>query len=190
MTPVCNIPGRFLSIYDPTPTDPSYFSNLGTLCLFGARYCTELPALGQMECLKVLEIVRFDSIVTVGPEFYRNIDSSNNKKAFASLQKLEISGMPQLRQLMPPSMDDGEGQAFPLLQELHMEYCWELERILPQYLLPSLTMLKTTKLVDSIPRAASINVMQLGDDLRLDRSPSVLYNLKLRAISYILWTPF
>ncbi|KAJ4828519.1 hypothetical protein Tsubulata_013239, partial [Turnera subulata] len=167
------------------------FSKLSTLCLVGARNCTMLPALGQLQFLKELVIARFDSIVTIGPEFYGNIFNSN-KKAFASLQKLTISTVPQLQQLMPP-MDDVKGQAFPLLQELRMEDCPKLETILPHYLLPSLSVLDTTdgqmkQLVASLPKAPRIRSMRFVDHLGYYKLASGLHNLKVHGSESTLET--
>ncbi|KAJ4825439.1 hypothetical protein Tsubulata_037314 [Turnera subulata] len=161
------------------------FSNLSTLSLTRGRYCTELPPLGQLQSLKELSISGCDRIVTVGPELYGNCSSS--KKAFASLQKLKISKMTQLQLLMPPT-DGGKCQAFPLLRELHMEDCPKLKRILPDYCLPSLTVLETTGRVDSFPRAPSIYVFRFADSSRLEKSPTGLYKLEVKGFSYTMDT--
>ncbi|KAJ4849940.1 hypothetical protein Tsubulata_903813 [Turnera subulata] len=70
------------------------FSELISLHLRGGRHCSELPALGQLEQLKELEIECFDSILRVGPEFYGN---SGNKRAFPSLEKLAILSCREFR---------------------------------------------------------------------------------------------
>ncbi|KAJ4826985.1 hypothetical protein Tsubulata_034242 [Turnera subulata] len=121
------------------------FSKLTSLHLNGGSQFTELPALGQLQLLTELKIECFDSIVRVGPEFYGN---SSNERSFASLQKLTFSKMPRLQQLMPPPIlddNDGQGRAFPLLQELRMEHCPVLQTVVPillDYPLPSLTLLE------------------------------------------------
>ncbi|KAJ4828518.1 hypothetical protein Tsubulata_013238 [Turnera subulata] len=138
---VHNYPGvRF-----PNWLGENCLSKLTSLYLHRGRHCSELPALGQLELLKELRIEHFDSIVSIGPEFY-GINSSN-KKAFLSLEKLTFSIMPSLKQLTPPPIldDDGQVRAFPLLQELFMKHCMVLETvvpILPHYPLPSLTLLE------------------------------------------------
>ncbi|KAJ4829595.1 hypothetical protein Tsubulata_015424 [Turnera subulata] len=128
------------------------FSKLTSLYLRGGRHCSELPALGQLELLKELQIECFDSIVRIGPEFYGN---SSSKRSFPSLEKLTFSKMPLLQQLMPPPIldeDDGQGRAFPLLQELRMEHCQV-----------------------PVPESGSNEIHKVGTYLRLSKLSSGLY---------------
>ncbi|KAJ4829597.1 hypothetical protein Tsubulata_015431, partial [Turnera subulata] len=170
-----------LDIYDfrgtrfPEWLGEECFSKLSTLCLGGARNCTMLPTLGQLQFLKELVIARFETI-----------------KAFASLQKLTISAMPQLQQLMPPT-NDVKGQAFALLRELRMEDCPKLETMFPHYLLPSLSVLDTTdgqmqQLVASLPKALRIRSMRFVDHLGLYKLASGLHNLKVHGFESTLET--
>ena len=63
--------------------DPS-FLNLGSLKLWGCGNCSTLPPLGQLPCLKLLEISDMKGVVRVGGEFYGN-SSFSLQPSFPSL---------------------------------------------------------------------------------------------------------
>ncbi|KAJ4828514.1 hypothetical protein Tsubulata_013232, partial [Turnera subulata] len=168
------------------------FSMLTSLHLSGGRHCSELPVLAQLKLLKELKIAYFDSIVSIGPEFY-GINSCN-KKSFPSLEKLAFLNMPRLQQLMPPPrtshhlpvMDDDEH--CPVLETIEsvagiestvsLEDSDALEELSKHMhsLLPSLTELTLsfcTKL-RSFPGGglpSSIEILKISDCPGIESSP-------------------
>ncbi|KAJ4824454.1 hypothetical protein Tsubulata_039677 [Turnera subulata] len=158
------------------------FSNLASLTLSNSRHCSHLPALGQLEFLKNLEIDGFSSVEKVGSEFYGNCNL--NKKPFASLEKLTFSRMPRLQELVSPVHNDECG-AFPLLQELRVKYCPEVRKILPNYHLPCLVIFESVelqKLVAPMPRSPVMNVISFGSNVHLTKLPSGRYSLSVRQL--------
>ncbi|KAJ4836596.1 hypothetical protein Tsubulata_030483, partial [Turnera subulata] len=150
------------------------FSNLASLTLSNSRHCSHLPALGQLESLKNLEIDGFSSVEKVGPEFYGNCNL--NKKPFASLEKLTFSRMPRLQELVSPVHNDECG-AFPLLQELRVKYCPEVRKILPNYHLPCLVILESV--LPMLVAPTVMNVINFGSNVHLTKLPSGRYRLSV-----------
>ncbi|KAJ9136044.1 hypothetical protein P3X46_033158 [Hevea brasiliensis] len=138
----------------------SSFSNIETLGLRGCKYCCSLPPVGQLRFLRVLSIEAFEELVSVGPEFYGNCTSK--EKPFRSLEVLIFKDMPRWQEWVP-YVDNDDGVAFPLLQQLEIVYCPNLTQALPIHL-PSLTeliILGCDKLLVSFPIAPAIRDIKL-----------------------------
>ena len=71
----------------------SSFSKMVSIVLSNFDYCFSLPPLGQLPNLKNLQINRFDAILSVGLEFYRN--DSSMIKPFSALGCLTFENMPE-----------------------------------------------------------------------------------------------
>ncbi|KAJ9189137.1 hypothetical protein P3X46_000467 [Hevea brasiliensis] len=154
----------------------SSFSTLVKLKLYGCRYCSSLPPLGQLASLKELDMLSFYGVPAVGPEFYGNCTS--NEKPFRSLEILSFADFPEWYELIPCV------GAFSCLQELHIFNCPFLTKALPTHL-PSLTKLQIDgcqQLVVSFPPTPSIVDMVIEDDsrdVRLEKLASGLYGLRV-----------
>ncbi|XP_062113828.1 putative disease resistance protein At3g14460 [Humulus lupulus] len=110
------------------------FSNIVDINLRGSRHCSNLPPLGQLPSLKILHISAFDSVTTVGAEFYGN--SSAKKKPFSSLEILIFEHMSAWKQWH--SMQTEDAATYGKLKTLEIKYCPKLIGELPRFL-PSLT---------------------------------------------------
>ncbi|XP_062080038.1 putative disease resistance protein At3g14460 [Humulus lupulus] len=86
------------------------FNNIVDIKLSGSQHCSNLPPLGQLPSLKILHISSFDSVTTVGAEFYGN--SSAKKKPFSSLEILIFKNCHYFEAL---SMSDGQCQELTYL---------------------------------------------------------------------------
>jgi Leucine-rich repeat (LRR) protein len=112
--------------------------------------CTSLPPLGQLASLELLSIEEFDKVETVGSEFYGNCTTM--KKPFESLKTLSFRRMREWREWIS---DEGSREAFPLLEELHIEQCPNLAKALPSHHLPRVTRLTISgceQLATPLPR--------------------------------------
>ncbi|XP_060960347.1 putative disease resistance RPP13-like protein 1 [Cannabis sativa] len=112
------------------------FSNIVKVSLRGCPHCSNLPPLGQLPLLKHLCISGFNSVVTVGAEFYGN---SSGRKPFSSLETLSFSNMLSWEQWH--SMQTEEVSTYGKLKELVIKDCPKLIGKLPHFL-PSLTNIK------------------------------------------------
>ncbi|XVF83207.1 hypothetical protein PTKIN_Ptkin16aG0115500 [Pterospermum kingtungense] len=151
-------------------------SNVVSLELRGCKYCTCLPPLGQLSCLKSLSIEGFARVETVGDTFYRHCDASG--KPFPSLESLSFVKMPKWKEWICST------DAFGHLQELYITGCTKLTRSLPEHL-PSLKILEIKecrKLGGFLPRAAP-RICQLEllncDALQLEPLPCGLRKFRI-----------
>lgn len=157
----------------------SSFSRIVSMELSRCKYCTSLPPLGQLGSLKELLVRGFEGLAVVGREFYGSCMSV--RKPFGSLESLTLSMMPEWREWI----SDQGMQAFPCLQKLCISGCPNLRKVLSNHLLPSLTTLEIEgckQLVTSIPRCPIIDELKLDDDSRhllLGRLPSGMHSLKV-----------
>ncbi|RVW93670.1 putative disease resistance protein RGA3 [Vitis vinifera] len=106
------------------------FSNLVSLQLSNCGNCSTLPPLGQLACLKRLEISDMKGVVGVGSEFYGN-SSSSHHPSFPSLQTLSFKKMYNWEKWLCCGGVCGE---FPCLQELSIRLCPKLTGELPMHL--------------------------------------------------------
>ena len=122
------------------------FSNMVEVHLIGCKSCCFLPPFGQLPSLRKLKILAFDSVVTVGSEFYSC--GSSVTKPFRSLEILDLRFMFELKEWSFIEVE--EGGVFPRLRELYLEGCPKLNVRLPDYL-PSLTMLQVWRCRQLMP---------------------------------------
>ncbi|XP_006340388.1 putative disease resistance RPP13-like protein 1 [Solanum tuberosum] len=112
------------------------FHKLMELSLSYCQGCDSLPALGQLPCLKFLNIRGMHQITEVSEEFYGSLSIT---KPFKSLEELEFAEMPEWKQWHVL----GKGE-FPLLEQLSIEDCPKLIGKLPENL-SSLKRLRISK---------------------------------------------
>nr|POE71262.1 putative disease resistance rpp13-like protein 1 [Quercus suber] len=140
------------------------FSNMVSIRLANCKYCSSLPSLGHLPVLKKLYIQGFHFVLRVDREFYG--DASSTTKPFRSLEVLSFRDMPEWQEwfLFEGEHEDGVG-VFSTLKELCISECPKLSGGLPSQL-PSLIKLliaKCQQLVASVPRAPTLNELQLSD---------------------------
>ncbi|XP_065634460.1 putative disease resistance RPP13-like protein 1 [Quercus suber] len=159
------------------------FSNMMSIQLVNCKYCSSLPPLGHLPVLKRLHVQGFHFVSHVDREFYG--DGSSTTNHFRSLEVLSFKDMPEWQEwfLFEGEYED-EGGVFSTLKELCIIECPKLSSGLPS-LLPSLIELKIKKcqqLVASIPRASTLNRLELSDcdKVVLKESPPKLDYLKIR----------
>ncbi|XP_030940298.1 putative disease resistance protein RGA3 [Quercus lobata] len=112
--------------------DLSLFHNLIHIILNSCEECEEVPTLGHLPCLRVLEIEGMGKVRSIGSEFYGNSDGSyrNATTLFPALRILKLEYMSNLEEWK----DAGEVlSVFPCLEELTIRYCEKL-RYLPDSL--------------------------------------------------------
>ncbi|XP_075647118.1 putative disease resistance RPP13-like protein 1 [Castanea sativa] len=159
------------------------FSNMTSIQLVNCKYCSALPPLGHLPVLKRLYVQGFHFVSHVNREFYG--DGSSTTKPFRSLEVLSFKDMPEWQEwfLFEGEYED-EGEVFSALKELCIIECPKLSCGLPSQL-PSLIKLRIEKcqqLVASIPRAPTLNALQLSDcdKVVLKELPPKLNYLKIR----------
>ncbi|KAJ4825507.1 hypothetical protein Tsubulata_049403 [Turnera subulata] len=153
----------------------SSYSNIMRLELLRCGNCTRFPPLGQLPSLEELEIQDFESVVSVGPEFFYG-SCSSSIQPFRSLQKLTFSEMPQWKEW---NCVDGDGDAddcnritFPLLKTLSIEECPKLRKINFHISVPSLHSLSPI----DCSELESVGFIEEGGDRSL---PSTLRKLTI-----------
>nr|ACJ22820.1 NBS-LRR type putative disease resistance protein CNL-J3 [Phaseolus vulgaris] len=92
-------------------------SNLVFLTLEDCKYCLCLPPLGILSCLKHLEIIGFDGIVSIGAEFY------GSNSSFACLEGLAFYNMKEWEEW------ECKTTSFPRLQRLSANKCPKLKGV-------------------------------------------------------------
>ncbi|XP_062114737.1 putative disease resistance protein At3g14460 [Humulus lupulus] len=135
------------------------FSNIVEVRLDKCRRCSYLPPLGQLPSLKILHISSFDSVTTVGAEFYGN--SSAKKKPFSSLETLRFSFMSSWEQWH--SMQTEDAATYGKLKTLCISDCPKLIGDLPRFL-PSLTKIEIDahkQCALNIPRLPCVREMEI-----------------------------
>ncbi|MED6162741.1 hypothetical protein PIB30_073466 [Stylosanthes scabra] len=110
----------------------SSYHNITEVTLYNCRNCRTLPSLGQLPSLKHLEISGFESVETVGDEFYRT-DESCWETPFPMLETLWYESMPCWKEWRCSL----EFNALPRLRKLTIRECPMLRGDLPNQL-PSL----------------------------------------------------
>ncbi|KAJ4829596.1 hypothetical protein Tsubulata_015430 [Turnera subulata] len=134
------------------------FSNLETFSLKGGRYCSKLPALGQLKFLKELEKEGFDRIVTLMPPM-----DDGEDRAFPLLRELRAEDCPELEPMLP-----------------HF--------LLPSLSVLETTNGQMQQLVASIPKARCMHLMRYGEYLTLYKLPTGLYDFRVKGLSSTLDT--
>lgn len=124
----------------PTWVGNHSFCGMVTVNLINCKYCYCLPPLGQLPCLKKLDVQGFDMLEKIGYEFYSD-GSSSIFKPFKSLETLKFSDMPRWNEWSVMG-GDHEGEVFSQLRLLELRNCPKLSAAcLPDYL-PSLNTLQ------------------------------------------------
>ncbi|KAF9595994.1 hypothetical protein IFM89_006921 [Coptis chinensis] len=129
-------------------------SNLVSLKLHGCGTLTELPAaMGKMECLEKLEIVRMGSVRHIGREFYGvGIGGSSSFVAFPKLKSLLFRDMVEWDDWDLPISKDIN--VMPQLLELSLVNCSKLRKLPALGKLQSLELL-TINHLDAVKRIGS-----------------------------------
>ncbi|XP_054815035.1 putative disease resistance protein At3g14460 [Prosopis cineraria] len=135
------------------------FCNLSSVSLENCKYCYVLPPLGNLPCLKRLEISNFKMLQSVGREFYGKFSCGVNAiQSFASLEVLKFYHMQAWERWSHPD-DKASCIAFPCLRQVVICDCPRLIGDLPKAL-PCLTQLKiqdSGKFFSSLPCTQVIN---------------------------------
>ncbi|XP_058078559.1 putative disease resistance protein RGA4 [Magnolia sinica] len=125
----------YVGVRFPIWMSSSLLSNLVEISLFNCRRCEQLPQLGQLPLLMVLEIVGMHAVKSIGNHFY----GDNVAEGFPSLEKLRLEDMPNLEEW---SGFNGR-EVLPCLNKLSVFGCPKLTT------LPCLQSLKILTLKDS-----------------------------------------
>nr|XP_027120363.1 putative disease resistance protein RGA3 [Coffea arabica] len=157
-----------MAIYMKT-TDGSSITRLDKLVklrLINCKLCTEVPALGQLPSLQVLELNGLENLRCIGTSFYCIADdssgSSSNRsssqgssKLFPALKTLELANMPNLVQWRGAEAtsrgggDEGLEVFFPSLEDLMIMMCPKLTTAPGNF--PSLKRLKIERMDQLLP---------------------------------------
>ncbi|XVE99848.1 hypothetical protein REPUB_Repub03eG0236900 [Reevesia pubescens] len=137
------------------------FTNMETLHLSNRRSCIFLPLLGQLPFLKELSLTNFETLVTVGSEFYGSMFSTI--KAFGTLEILRFEDMLEWQEWFY-NADEDESRPFSHLRELYIRNCPKLSRALPKHLpsLSKLCIMKCRQLMSTFPEVPVIQDLELG----------------------------
>ncbi|XP_057989891.1 disease resistance protein RGA2 [Hevea brasiliensis] len=156
------------------------FDKLMELHLVDCKWCDELPRLGHLRHLKMLEIGGMHKISCIGNEFY-SIDGRNTSHAgrlFPALEQLSIYDMESLVEWKAPPVDEGgESSVFSCLEELSIFICPRLRKI-P---LSNLSLLRRLSikacnelLFDEVHSFPSLKSITIGECSKLTYLPSGL----------------
>ena len=114
----------------------SLYHNLIEINLRHCRKCEEVPTLGQLPCLRVLEIIGMGKVRSIGSEFYSDGSYRNTTTLFPALRILKLEGMVTLEEWKDAkelTTADEVLFVFPCLEELALTSCYKL-RDLPESL--------------------------------------------------------
>ncbi|KAM4078333.1 hypothetical protein ACB094_09G029100 [Castanea mollissima] len=105
------------------------WDHLLEIFLKNCNKCEQIPTLGHLSHLKVLEIGGMTNVTCIGTEFYGNYSGEGSSNAvFPALEKLVLERMPKLvewKDAMEPTTTT-RGTVFPSLKELDIENCAQL----------------------------------------------------------------
>jgi Leucine-rich repeat (LRR) protein len=112
--------------YFPSWMSTLQLNNMTGLRLNGCSKLRQLPTLGCLPRLKILEIRGMPNVKCIGNEFYSS-SSGSAAVLFPALKELTLWGMDGLEEWMVPG---GEGyQVFPFLEVLRIQRCGKLKSI-------------------------------------------------------------
>ncbi|XP_016184669.1 putative disease resistance RPP13-like protein 1 [Arachis ipaensis] len=139
----------------------SSYHNITKISLDGCRSCCMLPSLGQLPSLKHLEISDFESLESVGAEFYfnQNGESCLETPPFPMLEILMFEAMWRWKEWRSL-----EFNAFPRLRELTIRKCPMLRGDLPNQLpsLQSLEIRNCKQLSCCVPSGPAITTLSIS----------------------------
>ncbi|KAG6492376.1 putative disease resistance RPP13-like protein 1 [Zingiber officinale] len=115
------------------PIENKFFQGLKELVLEGMDLLDELSSLGNLPCLRILQISGMPAVKILGLEFHGFADQGNH---FPCLEELKFSNMSEWEEWTWT----GDSELFPCLLVLKIEDCPKLKMLLP--LPPSLTTLE------------------------------------------------
>jgi hypothetical protein len=125
----------------PGGEDDRVFPCLEKLSIEMCVKLRQLPTLGCLPRLKILDMSRMPNVKCIGKEFYSS-SSGSEAVLFAALKELTLRYMDGVEEWMVPG---GEGdRVFPCLEELSIEMCGKLRQ------LPTLGCLPRLKILDMI----------------------------------------
>ncbi|KAF3959159.1 hypothetical protein CMV_015996 [Castanea mollissima] len=105
------------------------WDHLLEIFLKNCNKCEQIPTLGHLSHLKVLEIEGMNNVTCIGTEFYGNYSGEGSSNAvFPALEKLVLKRMPKLvewKDAMEPTTTT-RGTVFPSLKKLVIENCAQL----------------------------------------------------------------
>ncbi|XP_071938763.1 putative disease resistance protein RGA3 isoform X2 [Coffea arabica] len=113
----------------------TWIGKLGKLVKFelqNCKNCKELPTLGNMPFLRFLHLDGLDSLASIGPSFYgrsgvhSGSTSQGHVNLFPALEDLSLGDMPNLREWMEATVDDGTVVVFPVLHTMRINNCPQL----------------------------------------------------------------
>ncbi|KAK4566156.1 hypothetical protein RGQ29_002392 [Quercus rubra] len=108
----------------------SLYHNLIEINLRYCMECEEVPTLGQLPCLRVLEMEGMGKVRCIGSEFYFYSDGSyrNTTTLFPALRILKLEKLYSLEEWKDSKelTNAGEVLVFPCLEELSIEWCNKL----------------------------------------------------------------
>ncbi|KAL4632003.1 hypothetical protein ACB092_04G020900 [Castanea dentata] len=102
------------------------FENLIDINLRYCSSCKEVPTLGHLPCLKVLQIIGMCNVTCIGTRFYGFDSESTTTIFFPALRRLELKQMYNLVEWKDASELATAGVVFPCLEELTIEECHQL----------------------------------------------------------------
>ncbi|KAL4631812.1 hypothetical protein ACB092_04G004400 [Castanea dentata] len=159
----------------------SLYHNLIEIKLRYCRECKEVPTLGQLPCLRVLEMERMEKVRCIGSEFYFYSDGSyrNTTTLFPALRILKLVGMETLEEWKDAkelTTTDEVLFVFPCLEELSIGWCNKL-RYLPDSLHTCVSLQKLVVWhcheLSSLPGVRSLQKLVVEDCPNLMSLPGV-----------------
>ncbi|CDP15464.1 unnamed protein product [Coffea canephora] len=129
-----NLKGLIIERFYGSQLSP-WIGKLGKLVKFELRNCKsckELPTLGNMPFLRFLHLDGLDSLASIGPSFYgrsgvhSGSTSQGHVNLFPALEDLSLGDMPNLREWMEATVDDGTVVVFPVLHTMRINNCPQL----------------------------------------------------------------
>lgn len=175
----------WLLLRTPGTVDSFPLKNLVNLKLLHCKRTEELPTLGLLRRLEVLEIIGMNTIQCIGMEFYGNAGESRRETMplFPALKKLSLQCLENLVEWRAPALGGGiDIIVFPCLEELSIMRCPRLNSI-PISHLSSLAQLeicfcgKLSYLSDDFHSFTSLENLRIEVCPNLEAIPS-LKNLK------------
>jgi len=128
--------------YFPSWMSALPLNNLTVLRLKDCSKCRQLPTLGCLPRLKILEMSRMPNVNCIGNEFYSS--SGSAAVLFPALKELTLSSMDGLEEWMVPGVEGY--QVFPCLEELSIRQCGKLRQLPTLGCLPRLKILEMSEM--------------------------------------------